>query len=74
MRNVIKGLETAEENEKNKFLLQTRPQLEKLLTTPEKMVSEFMMMFLAGTDTTSHLLHNILLLLHEHQDIKAQVE
>ena len=43
-----------------------RPELEKLLETQEKMVSEFLVMFLAGTDTTSHVLHNILLLLHEN--------
>ena len=37
------------------------------------MVSEFMVMFIAGTDTTSHVLHNILLFLYEYPAIKAKV-
>lgn len=34
------------------------------------MVSEFMVMFIAGTDTTSHVLHNILLDLYKYPEVK----
>lgn len=37
------------------------------------MVSEFMVMFLAGTDTTSHVLHNIMLQLSWYPEVKDKV-
>lgn len=37
------------------------------------MVSEFMVMFIAGTDTTSHVLHNILLDLYKYPEVKQKV-
>ena len=37
------------------------------------MVSEFMVMFVAGTDTTSHVIHNILLYLDNYKEIKQKV-
>lgn len=37
------------------------------------MVSEFMMLFIAGTDTTSHVVHNILLMLLEHPEEKRKL-
>ncbi len=45
-----------ENSEANKFMIQARPQLEELMKDKVKMVSEFMVLFNAGTDTTSHVI------------------
>ena len=50
-----------------------KDQLEDLMKDKHKMVSEFMVLFNAGTDTTSHVIQQILMNLQTYPEVKAKL-
>lgn len=74
MEKVILALANQETDDNNRFMQSLKPQLDALMQDKVKMVSEFMVMFLAGTDTTSHVIHNLMLQLAWYPEVKKKLE
>lgn len=57
----------------NKFLQNNKVQLKEIVKNTDMLVEEFIIFFIAGTDTTSHVVHNILLELDKNLDKKDKL-
>ncbi len=72
MTSVIEKLDS-DPTSGNEFMRKVKPQLDDLLKDKHKMVSEFMVIFSAGTDTTSHVIQQVLMNLHQFPEVKAKL-